>query len=147
MKKNLLILLNILTLCASALAHSGIEIGPNGGRIIEFSKNETMHGELTLKGDRFEIALLDKEMKPVAVSDQELTITIGDRSKPEKIAVEKKDTHFTFPTVKAGEWIVFQFKQDAKAKAITARVQYDVASCGACKKPEWLCACAADKKK
>ena len=106
-----------------------------------------MHGELTLKGDRFEIALLDKEMKPVAVSDQELTITIGDRSKPEKIAVEKKDTHFTFPTVKAGEWIVFQFKQDAKAKAITARVQYDVASCGACKKPEWLCACAAEKKK
>lgn len=147
MKKNILTLLHIVALCLSAHAHSEIEIGPNGGRILELSKNETMHGELIVKGERFEVSLLDKEMKPVVLAEQELTVTTGDRAKPAKIAIEKKDNRFTFPTVKAGEWMIFQFKQDAKSKPVTARVQYDLSNCSACKKAEWLCACAAEKKK
>ena len=147
MKKQILTLLSSLALTAAAFAHGEVEIGPNGGRILEFSKNETMHGEVTVKDGKFTIALLDKDMKPVALAEQELTATSGDRAKPEKLAVEKKDGKFVVPTVKDGEWVIFQYRETAKAKPITARLQYETKACGECKKPEWLCICAAEKGK
>jgi hypothetical protein len=51
MKTKLILLLSLLT--SLAFAHEGVELGPNGGRILEFSKDETMHGEITVKGDNF----------------------------------------------------------------------------------------------
>lgn len=148
MKKQLLTLLSSLALTTAAFAHGEVEIGPNGGRILEFSKNESMHGEVTVKDGKFQIAVLDKDMKPVALEAQELTATSGDRAKPEKLTVEKKDGKFVVPTVKEGEWIIFQYKETAKTKPITARLQYDTNACGECKKPEWLCICGTkDKKK
>ena len=148
MKKSILTLLSSLALTAAALAHGEVELGPNGGRILEFSKNETMHGEVVLKGDKFHIALFDKDMKPVALGDQTLTATGGASGKPEKLAVEKADGQFVVPVVKNGEWLIVQFKETAKAKAITARLQYDTAVCGECKAAEWLCKCSAkDEKK
>ncbi|MBC8127589.1 MAG: hypothetical protein H8M99_10665 [Gloeobacteraceae cyanobacterium ES-bin-144] len=77
---------------------------------------------------------------------QELTATSGDKAKPEKLTVEKKDGNFVVPTVKEGEWIIFQYKETAKSKAITARLQYDTAKCGTCKNPEWLCVCGSESK-
>ena len=148
MKKSILTLLSSLALTAAGFAHGEVEIGPNGGRILEFSKNETMHGEVTLKGDKLHIVLLDKDMKPVAISEQTLVATGGASGKPEKLAVEKADGKFVVPAVKNGEWLIVQFKETAKAKAITARMQYDTAACGTCKNPEWLCVCKkADEKK
>ncbi|MEI6713931.1 MAG: hypothetical protein WCO60_09275 [Verrucomicrobiota bacterium] len=147
MKKHILTYLSSLILTASALAHGDVELGPNGGRLLEFSKNESMHGEVVFKDNQFQIALLDKDKKPVALVDQELTATTGDRAKPEKLVVEKGNGKFVVPAVKAGEWIIFQFKENAKAKAITARLQYDLTVCSACKEPEWLCKCAAKDAK
>jgi len=129
-----------------AFGHSGVELGPNGGRVLELSKNETLHGEVTLKGGKFHLALLDKNMKPVAPKDEVITVTAGDRSKPEKLAVEKSGDHFVFPAVKAGEWVIVQYKENAKAKPVTARFEFDPAECEKCKAPEWLCKCAAEKK-
>lgn len=149
MKKQLLTLLSSLALAVSALAHGEVEVGPNGGRILEFSKNETMHGEVIFKDGKFHIALLDKDKKPVALGEQTLTASGGPTNKAEKLAVEKTDGKFVVPAVKAGEWLILQFKDNAKAKAITARMQYDTSICSACKEPEWLCKCDqnADKKK
>ncbi|MCX8511673.1 MAG: hypothetical protein ORN83_07935 [Chthoniobacteraceae bacterium] len=147
MKKHILTYLSSLILSASALAHGNVELGPNGGRILEFSKNESMHGEVIFKDNQFHIALLDKDMKPAALADQELTATSGERAKPEKLVVEKKDGKFIVPAVKAGDWIIFQYKENAKTKAITARLQYDPTICGPCKGPEWLCKCAAKEGK
>jgi len=147
MKQTILTLLVGLALSASAAAHGEVEIGPHGGRILEFSKNETMHGELLVKDNQFHITLLDKDMKRVALGEQELTATSGDRAKPEKLAVEKKDGTFVVPVIKAGEWVIFQFRENAKAKPVTARLQYDLTSCGTCKSPEWLCKCAAKESK
>ena len=113
----------ILTLATSlAFGHSGVEIGPNGGRILEFSKNESMHGEVTVKGDKFHIAVLDKDMKPVAMTEQTLTATSGDRENPKKLEVTKDAKGFTVPAVKPGEWLIVQFKETPKSKAITARM-------------------------
>jgi hypothetical protein len=147
MKKQLLTLLSSLALTAAALAHGEIELGPNGGRILEFSKNETMHGEVTLQGGKFHIALLDKDMKPVALGEQTLTATGGASGKPEKLAVEKADGKFVVPVVKKGEWLILQYKDGAKAKAITARLQYDTTICEKCDAQEWICKCAANEAK
>ena len=143
MKTYILTLLCSLLLNTWASAHSGVEIGPNGGRILEFSKNESLHCEVRWIENQFHVALLDKDMKPVALGEQELTATSGDRSKPEKLQVQKKDGAFVIPSVKTGEWVIFQFRENAKAKPVTARFQYDLTVCGGCKKAEWLCTCAA----
>lgn len=139
MKTTLLTLLTLIT--TLACAHEGVELGPNGGRILEFSKDETLHGELTLKDGRFHIALLDKDMKPVAIASQTLTATTGDRQSPQKLEVEKTAQGFTLPTVKPGEWLIVQFRPEAGAKAVTARFEYNTETCAECKAPEWICKC------
>lgn len=146
MKTKLLTLILILT-AVVAIAHEGIELGPNGGRILEFSKDETMHGELTVKDGKFHVAVLDKDMKPVALAAQSLTATGGTREQPQKLTVEKDAGGFAFPLVPAGQWLILQYKETPEAKAITARVEYNTAKCGECSKPEWLCACGAKKEK
>ena len=145
MKKKLTALLLALT-TAVAFGHGDVEIGPNGGRILEFSKNETMHGEVTVKDGKFNIALLDKDMKPVAVAAQTLTATGGTPKKPAKLEVTKTETGFSVPVVKEGEWLILQFKETEKGKAVTARLHYDTGNCDACDAPEWICKCAANKK-
>lgn len=145
MKTSLLTLAAVLLLgLTRVLAHGGVELGPNGGRILEFSKNETMHGEVTAKDGYFHIALLDRDMKPVELKDQTLTATTGDRKSPEKLAVEKKDGKFVVPMQKGEDFLtIFQFRETPSARPVVARLQYDAAICSACKNAEWLCKCAS----
>jgi hypothetical protein len=147
MKRIILQILAVLVLGVThVLAHGGVELGPNGGRLVEFSKNETMHGEITLEGGKFHIAVLDKDLKAVKVDKQTLTATGGTREKPEKLTVEKSDTGFVVPAIKEGQWLILQFKEAPNAKAVTARFEYDTANCSKCNAPEWICKCDADKK-
>lgn len=139
-----LLILTVSTMLA--FAHEGVERGPNGGRILEFSKNESMHGEVTVKGDKFHIALLDKDMKPVAMGRQSLAATTGDRDSPQKLDVAADSKGFILPVVKNGEWLVLRFKDSPEAKAITARFEYNTNECEGCKAPEWLCKCEPEKK-
>jgi hypothetical protein len=144
MKTKLILLTLISTL---AFAHEGVERGPNGGRILEFSKNETMHGEVLVKDDKFHIALLDKDMKPVAMEEQTLTAITGDRESPTKLTVEKDAKGFVVPVVKSGEWLILQYKNSSKEKAITARFEYNTAICEECKAQEWICKCKPEAEK
>jgi hypothetical protein len=86
-------------------------------------------------------------MKPVTVTEQTLTAITGDRESPQKLQVTKTEKGFTLPAVKAGEWLILQFKPNAKAKAITARMEYNTSECEACKNPEWLCKCKPEAEK
>jgi hypothetical protein len=129
------------------LGHGGVELGPNGGRILEFSKDETMHGEVSRKDGKFHVALFDKNMKPVKVNEQTLTATGGTREKPEKLTVEKSDSGFVVPLVKEGQWLILQFKEKPASKAVTARFEYDTGTCSKCKAEEWVCKCDQEKKK
>lgn len=145
--------IRLLTLTAAllvgltqALGHGGVELGPNGGRIVEFSQDETMHGEVLLKDGKFTVTLLDKDMKPVELKDQSLTVTGGSRSNPEKPAVTKEHGHFVFPALKGDDYeLVLRFRESPAAKPVTARFTYDAATCTACKNPEWLCKCPSEK--
>lgn len=145
MKTKLILLVTLIT--SLAFGHEGVELGPNGGRILEFSDNETMHGEVTVKGDQFHIAVLDKDMKPVATASQTLTATTGDRAKPVKLEVTKDAKGFVIPVVKPGEWLVLRYKETADAKAVTARFEYNTAICEECKNAEWLCKCKPEAEK
>ena len=149
MKKKLTALLLALT-TAFALGHGGVELGPNKGRLLEFSKNETMHGEVTLKDGKFNIALLGKDLKPVKVEAQSITATAAAKEggKGTKLEVTKTadGSGFTVPAVKDGEWLILQYKDTAKAKAVTARFKYDTANCEGCSKQEWLCECKPEGK-
>jgi len=140
MKSTLTTLFIALT-ATLAFGHGGVELGPNKGRILEFSKNETMHGEVTVKGDKFHITLLDKDMKPVAPDQQVLTASTGDRDKPTKLTVEKDAKGFVVPVVAKGQWLIVQYKDSPKGKTITARMHYDTAICDGCDKAEWVCEC------
>ena len=147
MKTKLTAILIALT-TSFALAHEGIELGPNKGRILEFSTDETMHGEVTEKDGKLHIAILDKDMKPVLVEGESLTATAGTRQAPVKLEVAKDSkSGFIMPAAKEGEWIIMQFKRSGSDKAITARLHFDTAKCGPCQQPEWRCACAQKNKK
>lgn len=145
MKTKLILLVTLIT--SLAFGHEGVELGPNGGRFLEFSDNETMHGEVTVKGEQFHIAVLDKDMKPVAMAAQSLTAMTGDRAKPVKLEVTKDAKGFVIPVVKAGEWLIVRYKENADAKAITARFEYNTAICEECKNAEWLCKCKPEAEK
>jgi hypothetical protein len=145
MKTKLILLVTLIT--SLAFAHEGVELGPNGGRILEFSDNETMHAEVTVKGGQFHIAVLDKDMKPVALAAQTLSATTGDRAKPVKLEVTKDAKGFLIPVVKPGEWLIVRYKETADAKAITARFEYNTATCEECKALEWLCKCKPEAEK
>jgi hypothetical protein len=148
MKTSLLTLAAMLLLgITRTLGHGGVELGPNGGRIVEFSKNETLHGEVTLTNGQFHVSILDKEMKPVAVTEQSLVVTGGDRAKPEKPKVEVQGGRFVFSALKGDDYLlVLQFRENPASKAITARIEFDAAICSACKNPEWLCKCSSEKE-
>jgi hypothetical protein len=117
-----------------ALGHGDIEVGPNHGRILEFSTDESMHGEV-------HIILLDKDMKPVVLDKQSLSATAGTRQKPEKLEVTVIEGGFAIPEPEAGQWLILQYKEDPEAKPVTARLHYDTTVCGGCGNPEWLCSC------
>lgn len=136
----------LLALCSGlAFGHEGIELGPNQGRIVEFSDNETMHGEITEKDGKLRVALLDKDMKPVRVEAQSLVATAGTRQKPAKLEVAKDAEGFAMPVPGENEWLILQFKADAAAKLFTARLHYNTKNCEPCSRPEWRCACASKK--
>jgi hypothetical protein len=115
----------LATLSPLALAHGPVEFGPNKGRIVEFSENESMHGEITIEEGKFHIALLDKDMKPVKIENQTLSATGGTRAKPEKLDVETKEDVFVVPLIKDGQWLILQYKETPEAKPVTARILYD----------------------
>lgn len=152
MKMNTLLkIAALIALCSAGpqtmRAHSDAKIGPNGGRVLEFSTNQTVHGEVVEKDGMFHIALLDKEMKPMPIEKQTLTATTGDRNKPEKLAVETKDGKFVAPIQKGGDhWTIFQFRETPEAKPVTARLHYIAKKCSECSKPDWLCECATKNK-
>ncbi len=144
MKTKLTILLLAIT-ASFAFAHEGIELGPNKGRIVELSTDETLHGEVTAIEGKLQIAVLDKDMKPVKVEAQSVTATAGTREKPVRLETTKSESGFTIAAPKDGEWLILQYKDSASAKPITARLHFIEKKCAPCGNPEWRCACG-DKK-
>ena len=146
MKKYIISAFALLTTGFTALAHGDMEFGPNGGRLVEFADAGGLHAEVTLKGNEFVVGLYDeKTKKAVPPQSHALTVTHGDRSNPQKLAVEKKDDGFVVPKPAGDDfWLILQVKP-AGGKTKTARLHYEAKICGECNKAEWLCACGSDE--
>ena len=118
-----------------------MDLGPNDCKIVDISKDEPLHSEVNIKDGHFHIALLDKDLKPMAVAGHSLTATAGTVVIPQKLEVKTEAKGFFVPLVKSGDWVILRFKATPEAKAITARLHYDTSICFECKAMEWLCSC------
>lgn len=143
----------ILTLLAlafafagQALAHGDVELGPNGGRLVEFGEKNPLHAEVVLKDGSFVIGLYDEAAKKeVPIGEQEFSVT--ERNGGKKLAVEKKDGKWVVAKPAGKDfWLIFQLRDKAGAKARTGRLHYDETNCSECNNPEWLCKCEELKR-
>ena len=141
MKKTLLTLLASAALALAADNHTHDKPGPHNGKLLE---TDGGHVEFFVQPDRkAEVFLYDDAMKPVPAGASELVVTAGTREKPEKLAVEKKETSFVTAALPEGSgyWVILQWKATPDAAAKTLRVKYLEGICDGCKLPEYACTC------
>lgn len=146
MKTTIISLFSSIVLTVSAFSHGGVELGPNGGRLVEFGDHNALHAEFVLKGGNFVISLFDEaKKKEVSVTEQTLTITHKESGK--KLTPELKDGKWVVAKPDGDDfWFILQLKDGSSAKAKVGRLHYDAANCGGCDKAEWLCQCSEEKK-
>lgn len=144
MKTNITSILTTLAFAATAFAHESITFGPNGGKLMALDSTTTPSAEVVVKDNQLIVGLFNKSKEPIALDQQALAITAGERSSPKKVEVVKKENNFVASLPPGDDyWTIFQLKETPAAKALTFRVHYQTKPCPACKGPEWLCACGS----
>lgn len=139
MKTIFITLLSALVLAPAVFGHGEVTLGPNKGLLLAFGSEPKLSGEVREIDGNFQVELFDAKLQPVALSGQELTATSGERNKAKKLAVTSKDGRFfVLPTVKSGQFVIFQFRSAPGAKPVTARFKYDTTPSGDGKTPAWL---------
>ncbi len=141
----------LATLVASfTLATAAEKIkAPNGGRIIA---TVTPHAEFLLTKDKkIEVRFLDEAGKVIAPAAQTVTVVMGDRSAPTKLAFTKDgDKLVSDKVVAEGDNlpVVLQITSTPEAKTVTAKFNLNLSTCPECKLTEYACACdhATEKK-
>ena len=137
-------LIAIATLIASlAFANAAEKIkAPNGGRIIDAVEP---HAEFLVTADKkIEIRFLDEAGKVIAPAAQVVTVTMGDRAAPTKLAFTKDgDKLVSDKVIPEGKElpVVVQIKTTPEAKSVTAKFNLNMATCPECKLAEYACAC------
>ena len=143
MKSLVLPILAALALSLPALAAEKKVAGPNGGRILT---SVDPRAEFFVTPDRkVQITFVGADGKPVAPTEQVVTVTAGDRAAPTKLTFVKTGNALVsnaalpagndFPTV-------VQIKPTPGAKTVTERFNLDLAFCDECKHAEYACTCA-----
>ncbi|MEO5804098.1 MAG: hypothetical protein ABIR24_11275 [Verrucomicrobiota bacterium] len=141
--------LNLLTLagvlCAglfTATAAEKVVAGPKGGRILE--KTSPKAEFFVEKDSTASITFYDANMKPLPVSEQNVTVIADAKDGKQKIEFEKKGDALVsktkLPNVEGGN-VVVQFKEKADAKPQNFRFKVDIGTCGECKRAEYACTC------
>ena len=118
---------------------------PNGGRIIETVEP---HAEFLITAEKkIEIRFLDDSGKVVAPGAQVVTVTMGDRANPTKLAFAKDgDKLVSDKTIPDGKElpVVLQIRAKEGEKASTAKFSLNLAKCATCEHAEYACSCAHD---
>ena len=116
--------------------------GPTGGKLI--TEVEPHVEFLVTKDKKVEIRFVDDDNKVVAPADQVITVTLGERSKPTKLAFTKDGNKLVSDKVvpEGNDYpTVVQIKTDAKAKPINARFNLNMTKCPTCSNAEYACTC------
>lgn len=119
-----------------------VKAGPTGGKLIT---DVEPHVEFFVTKDRkVEIRFVDDANKVVAPGAQVITVTLGDRAKPTKLAFaregEKLVSDKTVPDGNDYPTVV-TIKTDAKAKAVNAKFNLNLSQCPTCEHAEYACTC------
>lgn len=156
MKSKLLTTLLALALTFSAGAadkhdhEHAIKAGPTGGKLIT---EVEPHVEFFVNKDKkVEIRFIDEAMKVVSPGEQVITVTLGDRSAPTKLAFTKDgDKLISDKAIPEGNELptVVQIKLKPDAKAVTEKFNLNLSKCPTCKNAEYACTCehSHDEKK
>ena len=115
---------------------------PKGGRLLD--KTEP-HAEFVVEKDRsVTINFYNHEMKPVAVTTQNVTVIAEATDGKATLQFEKKSDSLVSRTKLPegdGYNVVVQFKQSADAKPVNLRFKLQLHTCGECKRAEYACTC------
>lgn len=116
---------------------------PNGGRIIDTVEP---HAEFLITADKkVEVRFLDAAGKAIAPAAQTVTVTMGDRAAPTKLAFTKDgDKLVSDKTIPEGKDlpVVVQIKVTPDAKTVTEKFNLNLAKCPTCSNAEYACTCA-----
>ena len=91
-----------------------------------------------------EIRFLDEAGKVISPAAQVVTVTMGDRAAPTKLAFAKDgDKLVSDKTVPEGKDlpVVLQIRAKEGEKAVTAKFNLNMSTCPECKLSEYACAC------
>ena len=116
---------------------------PNGGRILDSVKPNAEF--LITKDKKIEIRFLDDAGKVMAPAAQSVTVTMGDRANPTKLAFAKDgDKLVSDKVIPNGKElpVVVQIKTTPDAKSATAKFSLNLAKCPTCEHLEYACTCA-----
>jgi len=120
---------------------------PNGGRIID---TVTPNAEFLVTTDKkVEVRFLDDAGKVIAPTAQVVTVTMGDRSAPTKLAFTKDgDKLVSDKVVAEGKSlpVVLQIKVSPDAKSVTEKFNLNMSNCPTCSYLEYACTCDHAKK-
>lgn len=122
--------------------HEHIVAGPTGGRMIT---EVEPHAEFFVNQDnKIEIRFFDHDNEPVAPAGQTVSVILGERSKPTKLAFAKDgDKLISDQAIPAGNLLptVIQIKASADAKTVTERFNLNLSDCPTCDYKEYACIC------
>jgi hypothetical protein len=115
--------------------------GPKGGRLLESDPKAEFFVD---KDHTVTIAFYDSALKPIAATEQNVTVIADANGAKTKLEFEKKGdvlvSKIKLPA--GGDYnVVVQLKQKADANPQNFRFKLDLATCGGCKRPEYACIC------
>jgi hypothetical protein len=115
---------------------------PNGGRLIE---GVAPQAEFLITAEKkIEVRFLDATGKVIAPAAQVVTVTMGERSAPTKLAFTKDGEKLVSDkTIPEGQDlpVVVQIKVTPDAKSVTEKFNLNLAKCPACENAEYACTC------
>ncbi len=120
---------------------------PNGGRILD---QVEPHAEFLVTPDKkVFIRFLDAAGKVIPPAGQTVTVTMGERAHPTKLAFSKDgDKLVSDKTIPDGKDlpVVVQIRQSPDAKAESAKFNLNLAECPTCSNAEYACTCLHDSE-
>lgn len=143
-KMKLITILGLFVVAAVSLqaadkAHLG---GPKGGRLLE--KTEPKAEFFLEKDHTATIMFYDTALKPVAATEQTVTVIANATGGKQTVEFEKKgDVLVSKSKLPEGDGynLVLQFKQSPTAKPQNHRFKLETHTCGGCKRAEYGCTC------
>ena len=122
--------------------------GPTGGRLI--TEVEPHVEFFVTKDKKVEIRFVDDDNKVVAPGEQVISVVMGDRSAPTKLAFTKDGNKLVSDKViPEGNELptVVQIKAKAGEKSVTEKFNLNLSKCPTCSNAEYACTCAHGDEK